>query len=117
MALEDGDLAGAGARLESAWGLGDRSALLLASRARIAETAGRLDDASEYWSQAVAAAPASRGVLLEAAGFRARRGESDTALAIYDRLLRLDPADEEAARAKEKLLQSSALGTPRGSRP
>ncbi|HYV84840.1 MAG TPA: hypothetical protein VFB49_02925 [Patescibacteria group bacterium] len=117
MSLEDGDLAGAEARLDRAWDLGDRSALLLASRARIAETAGRMGDASGLWSQAVAAAPANRAVLLEAAAFRARRGERDAALAIYDRLLRLDPADESAARAKEGLLQSSALGTPRGSRP
>ena len=117
MALEDGDRAGAEARLERAWELGDRSALLLGSRARLAETAGRMGDAAALWDQAVAAAPAGRGVLLEAAAFKTRHGDRDGALAIYDRLLRLDPADEEAARAKEELVQSKALGTPRGSRP
>jgi Tfp pilus assembly protein PilF len=117
MALEDGDRAGAEARLDRAWDLGDRSALLLASRARLAETAGRVRDAAALWDQAVAAGPASRGVLLEAAAFKTRHGERDGALAIYDRLLRLDPADEEAARGKAGLLQSNALGTPRGSRP
>jgi Tfp pilus assembly protein PilF len=117
MALADGDGAGAEARLDRAWDLGDRSALMLGSRARLAETAGRTSDAAALWDQAVAAAPAGRGVLLEAAAFKTRHGERDGALAIYDRLLRLDPADEEAARAKAGLLQSNALGTPRGSRP
>ena len=117
MALEDGDSKGAEARLDRAWELGDRSALLLGSRARLAETAGRMSDAAALWDEAVAAAPASRGVLREAAAFKTRHGERDGALAIYDRLLRLDPADEEAARAKEELIQSNALGTPRGSRP
>jgi tetratricopeptide (TPR) repeat protein len=117
MALEDGDRAGAEARLDRARDLGDRSALLFGSRARLAETAGLMSDAAALWDQAVAAAPASRGVLLEAAAFKARQGDRDGALAIYDRLLRLDPADEEAARARSELAQSNALGTPRGSRP
>jgi tetratricopeptide (TPR) repeat protein len=117
MALEDGDLAAAGARLDRAWILGDRSALLCVSRARLAEGAGRVDDAAALWDQAIAAAPASRGVLLEAAAFRTRRGEREAALAICERLLRLDPADQAATRMKADLLQSSALGTPRGSRP
>lgn len=117
MALQDGDRAGAEALLDRAWELGDRSALLLAARAHLAETDGRMGEAAAFWDQAVAAAPAGRGVLLEAAAFKTRRGERDGALALYDRLLRLDPADEEAARARAVLLQSNVLVTPRGSRP
>jgi hypothetical protein len=113
MALQDGDRAGAEALLDRAWDLGDRSALLLASRAHLAETDGRMSEAAAFWDQAVAAAPAGRGVLLEAAASRpgARAGRRP---ALYDRLLRLDPADEGGA--GQRNFFSRTCCEPRGSR-
>jgi len=105
LALDDGDTDEAERRLERAWRGGDRSARVLADRARLLESRGRAREAALAWDEATRAVPGNAEVLLGAARFQVRRGKEAAACELYDRLLRRDPGDPTAALERAILLE------------
>jgi tetratricopeptide (TPR) repeat protein len=105
--LEDGQGGEARRLLEIAWEAGDRRPRTLEARGRMLEAAGRADEAGRAWDEAVRVERPERDALLGAARFRARRGEAEAALLIYERARTRAPDDAVVVKESAELLESA----------
>jgi tetratricopeptide (TPR) repeat protein len=71
------------------------------------EAAGRADEAGRAWDEAVRVERPERDALLGAARFRARRGEAEAALLIYERARTRAPDDAVVVKESAELLESA----------
>jgi tetratricopeptide (TPR) repeat protein len=105
--LEDGRGDEARRLLEIAWEAGDRRPRTLEARGRMLEGAGRAGEAGRAWDEAVRVERPERDALLGAARFRVRRGDTETALVLYERARTRAPDDAVVAKESAELLESA----------
>jgi tetratricopeptide (TPR) repeat protein len=105
--LEDGHDKEAREFLDGAWAGGDRRPRTVEARSRLLEAAGRADEAAKGWDEALRVEQPDRDVLLGAARFRARRGDTETAIGLYARARLRAPDDAVVAKESAELLESN----------
>jgi tetratricopeptide (TPR) repeat protein len=78
------------------------------TRARDAAKAGRLDDAVQAYTSAIASSPDSPFLYRELAAVEKQKGDSDAALAHFQKAVSLDPADAKSLAQIGELLDARA---------
>lgn len=104
--LADAGEAGRAERLlEKAYLGGERGVVVLAGRAHLYESQGKVREAVASYQEALRAAPRNPALLRDIALFHLRHGEEEAALPYYARAAALDPGDPLLAREMAGLLE------------